>query len=61
MATVSLLTSLQTFDKLHEIADSGAKTVKVDVEVLERLLIDHSNMYKALKGVSSVKVEEPKR
>lgn len=44
-----LETSLETYDKLHEIAKSGrGKYRKVSVDDLERLLVDHSRMAKLL-------------
>jgi hypothetical protein len=60
MPTITLLTSLQTIDDLHALISSG-KTVSIDSKVLERLLIDHSNMFKTLKISSTVKLIEPRR
>ena len=62
MATVELLTSLETFDDLHLKADGRDGKVRVDKTALRHLLIDHSEMLVALKGAHvSVRAEPPKR
>jgi hypothetical protein len=50
---IELLTSLDAFDELHQIADGKKAVVKVDREYLHSLLLDHSAMINALqnKGV----------
>ncbi len=48
MNRVVLNTSFQEYEALHIAADTRAKSVRVDREVLMRLLIDHGNMYQAL-------------
>ncbi len=48
MNRVVLETSEQEYEALHITVDTRAKSVRVDRQVLTRLLIDHSNMYRAL-------------
>jgi len=57
---IILTTSLKTFDELHKLAELSAKTVKINPEVLQRLLIDHSVMYRAIRENSSIQIKEPK-
>lgn len=48
---VVLYTSLEEFEKLHEIINShraNAKEIKVPRQTFMNLLMDHSNMCKAL-------------
>lgn len=56
---IELLTAIKTIDKLHGNCDSGLKNVRIDVEVLKCLLIDHAVMFKALKESTLIKVKEP--
>lgn len=57
---IALQTSLNVLEELHKLADNTAKTVKINPEVLQRLLIDHSVMYKAIRENSSIQIKEPK-
>lgn len=56
---ITLLTGIKDIDNLNEIANSDLKKVRIDADVLKRLLIDHSVMFKALKGNTLIKVKEP--
>jgi hypothetical protein len=49
MAFIDLLTSLNTFQDLHELADGKSGKVKVEKDQLRHLLIDHSFMLQELK------------
>jgi len=51
---------LKTLDELHQLVDSTAKVVKINPEVLQRLLIDHSSMFRAIRESSSIQIKEPK-
>ncbi len=66
---ITLLTNLTTFDELHKLANKAGKTTKIDIrilqrlldtEVLQRLLIDHSVMYRTIRENSSIQIKEPK-
>jgi hypothetical protein len=57
---IELKTSLQNLEKLHQLAEQQAKTVKIDPNILRLLLLDHSNMYAVIKGNSNFKVKEPR-
>lgn len=59
MITIHLTTNLTALQKLHELAEKG-KTVRINSEDLQRLLIDHSVMFRALTDHSSVQVKEPR-
>ena len=59
---VELLTSLDTFQDLHELADGKDGKVRVEKADLRRLLIDHSVMINGLKGAAvQVRTEPPPR
>lgn len=57
---IVLQTSLNVLDELHKLADSTTKTVKINPEALQRLLIDHSCMFRAISENSSFHIKEPK-
>ena len=57
---INLNTSLTTINKLHELAESSAKSINIDTQILKLLLIDHSVMFQALRDCSTVKIKEPK-
>ena len=60
--TVELLTSLDTFQDLHILADGKDGKVRVERADLRRLLIDHTCMINALKGAAvQVRTEPPPR
>lgn len=62
--SVNLLTTQQTFERLHEQADSRAAHIKVETDAISKLLIDHSILVRALrsKGVSVIEPSAlPKR
>ncbi len=50
---IVLQTSLTTLDELHKLTAKSGKTCKIDTEILERLLIDHSCMFRAIILVCS--------
>lgn len=58
--TVQLLTTLNSLQELHKLAEAQAKTVKINPEVLKLLLIDHSVMFRAISDTSYFKVKEPR-
>ena len=50
---ITLYTTIDEFEKLHEIIDShraNAKEIKVPRQTFMNLLMDHSNLCKALKA-----------
>jgi len=50
--TITLYTTIDEFEKLHEIINShraNAKEIKVPRQTFMNLLMDHSNMSKVLK------------
>lgn len=51
MPKVQLVTAHDEFHELHKQVDSNVKTVRVDAQALRNLLIDHSRMCEALRGV----------
>ena len=57
---IVLQTSLTTLDELHKLTAKSGKTCKIDTEILERLLIDHSCMFRAIRENSSIQIKEPK-
>lgn len=44
MSKIKLILKLSEFDQLHELVDNKKKSVKVDADILRRLLCDHSVM-----------------
>lgn len=58
---ILLLTSDDTFNDLHELADSHAKAIKINREELARLLVDYTAMYNALRAKGLVQVPTPAR
>lgn len=62
MAVIELLTPLDTFHDLHELADGREGKCRIDKAVLRSLLIDHTVMINALQRAAvKVKTEPPKR
>ncbi len=57
---IELQTRLNDLDELHKLAAKSGKTCKIDTEILERLLIDHSCMFRAIRENSSIQIKEPK-
>lgn len=60
MSELRLYTSLEVFEQLHALADSSKKPVPISPDILKNLLMDHSNMFKALRERGAVKVVEPR-
>ncbi len=58
MREVRLLTLLTEFDRLHLLAGTKARSVRVDCDALTHLLVDHSALVSACKG-AAIKVIEP--
>ena len=56
---IELLTSLETFDALHILADGKDGKVRVEKEALRKLLIDHSEMINGLKKSGVMVRAEP--
>ena len=56
---VSLLTTPNDFHALHVAADKRGISVKIEREMLLRLLTDHSVMSAALSQSTSHRLEEP--
>ncbi len=53
------LTTTQTqFESLHELVQGQAKSVRVDVQALTNLLIDHAVMVREARS-KGIRVEEP--
>jgi len=57
---ITLLTNLNVLDELHKLADKSGKTCKIETEILQRLLLDHSVMFRAIRESSSIQIKEPK-
>jgi hypothetical protein len=55
---ITLLTLHSDYVTLHDLADGRKRTVKVDRDVLGRLLIDHSAMINMIR-THGQKVNEP--
>ena len=58
--TLELLTSLETFDALHIIADGRREFVKVNRQDLQNLLIDHTCLLQAVGSSYQVTSPPPK-
>jgi hypothetical protein len=58
---ISLLTPQHTFERLHALVEGRRAAIRVDGEVLKRLLIDHSVMFAALKGAGHAVIEPKPR
>lgn len=59
---LSILTSQDTFERLHTLADTRGKTLRINPTDLLNLLIDHSAMLEALRHTSgAVTVTEARR
>lgn len=50
MSEVTLLTSQTVYERLHQLADGRAASVKVDRDALSQLLIDHAVLVRALRN-----------
>jgi len=49
---LKLYTSMESFDKIHkDLAKKKSGSVKVPVDMMETLLMDHSTMYKKLESI----------
>jgi hypothetical protein len=57
--TIRLHSTMSDVHDLYQRLGIKAGTTKVDCGVLRRLLMDHANMYEALRHGTSFKVEEP--
>lgn len=63
---IQLNTALSTIERLHKIAESSAKKVSLEPEVLRLLLLDHSVMFRAISDLANnsnnplVRIKEPK-
>ncbi len=58
---LSLYTTMQEFEALHERYDrtrSTSRTVTVEREALIHLLMDHSRLVEALRQAGQVRIEE---
>lgn len=58
MKELALLTPLTVLEKLHELADGRARVVKVDREVLGKLLVDCNALARAYRDLGCV-LHEP--
>lgn len=58
MRVVRLLTLLTDFERLHLLANTHARAVRVDCDTLTQLLVDHSALVTACKA-AGIKIIEP--
>lgn len=59
MRKVTLVTPLKSIDEMHQALQTRAKTAQINVDALQKLLIDHTAMYNVLKA-NNLTVVEPK-
>jgi hypothetical protein len=56
---ITLLTLHSDFEALHDLADGRRHTVKIDRDVLYRLLIDHSALINMVRTHGQKVIEPP--
>lgn len=58
MVAISLTTTQEQFEALHEAVEGRAKTVRVDAVALLNLLIDHTALVREARA-KGIKIAEP--
>jgi hypothetical protein len=57
---IKLLTSQESFNKMHQLINGRKESLKIDKQTLTNLLVDYSVMLAALSKVSGFVVNEPR-
>ena len=57
---IKLLTSQESFHKMHQMINGRKDTLRIDKQMLTNLLVDYSVMLAALSKVSGFMVNEPR-